>query len=598
MSSQSNRINPPSSFEELKSLIRFEIQQIEQGKQVDTWAVYTRLSREETQGYSYSLEIQPDRAEAYAREKGASDIRIYSDPYQTGRNSRRKDLQKLILDIKARRVKAVVVHRLDRLYRNLESQLEFVRLCKKHNVQFISVTEQIDPETWWGRLVLYVLGAMAEMYVRQTSERTREAKSERIRRGLPNGNIPLGYCNGLCSTCTDVQGLGYCPRFGTPDRVESQRGRIAVVHPIDRHVITLVAHLYQQHWSYLEIASYLNRNKFTLPDGTVVKFKPRKAANSKSTGNEFSRDSIRALVATPFHTGLVARYPRPALDMEDNLDDPNEVKSPRPEISRRQILELQQGQHEPLLPLETWQRMQQIRKGKSSTPTRAARPRNQSTLTGVARCWECYQHDGRASPLRGSTGSKKATRYYRCATLHNRYAKKAKRGTSDLKPQTDPLTEELLASHARSCLPAAQMEDQLQALIDTLVIPKEWNDMIMAHYLSDEGLSEFDREGHNLRASLNRYRQLYLAGHIDQAEFDAQALHIGRQLQSLKPSVRVEAQEVLPQLRDFPMLWQNLNDGEKRNLLGTMLQAVYFDSQGNMQKVIAHTPFKELFGLS
>jgi len=53
----------------------------------------------------------------------------------------------LIVDIKARRVKAVVVHRLDRLYRNLESQLEFVRLCKKHNVQFISVTEQIDPET-------------------------------------------------------------------------------------------------------------------------------------------------------------------------------------------------------------------------------------------------------------------------------------------------------------------------------------------------------------------------------------------------------------------------------------------------------------------
>ncbi len=591
-------LDPPGSLEELQLLIRSELQQIQQGKQLDTWAVYTRLSREGTQGYSYSLEIQPDRAEAYAREKGATEITLYSDPYKTGRNSRRKDLQKLIADIKARRVKTVVVHRLDRLYRNLESQLEFVRLCKKHRVQLISVTEQISPETWWGRLVLYVLGAMAEMYVRQTSERTREAKSERIRRGLHNGNIPLGYCNGLCSTCTDTQGPGYCPLAGGLDRAESQRGRIAVIHPIDRHVITLVAHLYQQNWSYLEIASYLNRNKFSLPDGAVVKFKPRKAPNSKDTGNEFTRDSIRTLVATPFHAGLVARYPRPALDMEDNLEHPNEVKAPRPEISRRQILELQQGQHEPLLPLETWQRMQRIRKGKSSTPTRAERPRHLATLTGVARCWECYQHDGRASPLRGSTGSKKATHYYRCATLHNRYTRKVRRGTSGPKPQADPLTGDLLAAHTRSCLPAAQMESQLQALIDSVVIPKEWNDMIVAHYLSDEGLSEFDREGHNLRAALKRYRQLYLAGHIDQAEFDAQALHIGRQLQSLKPSARMEAQEVLPQLRDFPALWEQLTHGEKRNLLGTMLQAVYFDSQGRMKEVVAHTPFKELLGLS
>lgn len=113
--------HPPGSFEELQQLIRSEIQQIAQGKKADTWAVYTRLSREGTQGYSYSLEIQPDRAEAYAREKGASDIRLYSDPYKSGRNSRRKELQKLIADIKARRVKTVVVHRLDRLYRNLES---------------------------------------------------------------------------------------------------------------------------------------------------------------------------------------------------------------------------------------------------------------------------------------------------------------------------------------------------------------------------------------------------------------------------------------------------------------------------------------------
>ncbi len=555
------------------------------------------MSREETQGYSYSLEIQPDRAEAYARDKGATKIKIYSDPYKTGRNSRRKDLQRLITDIKAGRVKAVVVHRLDRLYRNLESQLEFVRLCKRHNVQFISVTEQIDPGTWWGRLVLYVLGAMAEMYVRQASERTREAKSERIRRGLPNGNIPLGYCNGLCSTCSDSHGPGYCPRAGGMDRAESQRGRIAVIHPIDRHVIVLIVNLYLQHWSYREIASHLNRNTFTLPDGLVFKFRPRKVSSNKNTGKEFTRDSIRALIGTPFHAGLVARYPRPALDMEDDIENPHKVKPPRPEISARQILEIQQGQHESLISVETWQRLQQIRKGKYKTPTKNLRPRNEALLSGIAQCWECYQHDGRAATLRGSTGSKNPTRYYRCATLHNRYAKKSKRETSVLNPQTDNLTEDLLARHTRRCLNAEQMESQLQSQIEKLVIPSEWHEIIMAYYLSDEGMSEFEREGHNLRASLSRYRQLYLAGHIDQAEFDTQALHIGRKLQVLKPSARTEAQGILPQLLNFPALWKQLTNGEKRNLLKEMFQVIYFDSQGKIQEVRAHAPFKELLGL-
>ena len=590
-------IETPNSFEKLKSLIRTEVQQIEQGKQVDTWAVYTRLSREETQGYSYSLEIQPDRAEAYARDKGATEIQIYSDPYKTGRNSRRKELQRLIVDIKAGRVKSVVVHRLDRLYRNLESQLEFVRLCKKHHVQFVSVTEQIDPETWWGRLVLYVLGAMAEMYVRQTSERTREAKSERIHRGLPNGNIPIGYCNGLCSTCNDSHGPGYCPRVGGTDRTDSQRGRISVIHPIDRHVIILIANLYLQHWSYREIADYLNRNTFTLPDGLVVKFKPKKQSSEKNKGNDFSRDSIRAIIESPFHAGLVARYPRPALDMEDDIENPHKIKLPQPEISSRQILEIQQGQHEALISVEMWQRMQQIRKGKSKTPTTSSRLRNEALLTGVAQCWECRQHDGRASSLRGSTGGRNATLYYRCATLHNRYKKKPKRTGSALSPQADILTDELLARHTQSCLRAEQMEMQLQGLIEKLVIPTEWYEAIMAYYLSSEGLSEFEREGHNLRASLSRHRQLYLDGHMDQAEFDTQALHIGRQLQGLKPSVRTEAQEILPQLRNFPELWAQLTNGEKRNLLKKMFQVIYFDSQGTMRDVVAHEPFKELLGL-
>lgn len=84
---------------------------------------------------------------------------------------------------------------------------------------------------------MVILGSLAEAYVWQVSENTRSGLDRRRLHGLHLGRIPLGYCNGLCSTCNDENGKGYCPLFGGQDRVESQRGRIAVPHPVDCHGI-------------------------------------------------------------------------------------------------------------------------------------------------------------------------------------------------------------------------------------------------------------------------------------------------------------------------------------------------------------------------
>jgi hypothetical protein len=152
------------------------------------------------------------------------------------------------------KITVLVIHRLDRLHRNLESLLRFLRGLKKHRVRLVSVTEQIDTDSWWVRLVLYILGALAEMYVWQTSVQVREIKAELSRKGHHNGTIPIGYCNGLCSTCADLNGPGYCPLAGQTDRVESQRGRIPVPHPVDRHAILLAHSLYSQDMSIIKFS--------------------------------------------------------------------------------------------------------------------------------------------------------------------------------------------------------------------------------------------------------------------------------------------------------------------------------------------------------
>lgn len=223
--------------------------------------VYGRLSKVETDQVQYSLEIQPQQAIQWARAHNCEIYDTYLDPDMTGRNSKRQNLQRMIRDVKDGKLDVILVHRLDRLYRNLASLIKFVDFLAQHHVRLVSMTENLDTETAWGRLMLYVLGGLAEIYVRSVSERVHEAKLARFNKGLPNGLKRFGYCNGLCSRCTDPNGPGYCPLVGGPDR---GNGRVEMPHPIERHARRLMEYLYSQGWSDTDIADYLNAHEFEI----------------------------------------------------------------------------------------------------------------------------------------------------------------------------------------------------------------------------------------------------------------------------------------------------------------------------------------------
>ena len=311
--------NERPSPNDFQAFVEQIVADLERSQAEDTWAVYTRLSRVMQNIPSYSLEFQPERAEQYARDKGAKVILNYLDGDMSGKNSHRPDLQRLIRDVKSGKVRVVVVHRLDRLYRNLESLLRIVRLFRKYRVRLMSVEEQIDTDSWWGRIVLAVLGALAEAYVWQASEHARIAKLYRLYHGLANGRIPLGYCNGKCKICTDTNGSGYCPLFGSENLTRSD-SKIPVPHPVDRYVIPLIDELYARMWSFREIAEYLNTHDFDLPDGTQAKFRTKGTyrQNDVRDTREFSCDSIRVIVGNVFYTGQIAEYAHKAFDVDDD----------------------------------------------------------------------------------------------------------------------------------------------------------------------------------------------------------------------------------------------------------------------------------------
>lgn len=85
---------------------------------------------------------------------------------------RRPELEKALID--ARRGDTLVVWKLDRFSRSLKELLELMTTLENNGVGFRSLTEGIDTTTPVGKLLLHVIGALAQFERDLVVERTRE----------------------------------------------------------------------------------------------------------------------------------------------------------------------------------------------------------------------------------------------------------------------------------------------------------------------------------------------------------------------------------------------------------------------------------------
>src|SRR5258706_1893248 len=130
-------------------------------------AIYTRVSTEYGLDHEFnSLDAQYDTASAYIKSQAHAGWTLIRSRYDDGGYSvgstDRPDLQRLLDDIRSRKLDVIVVYKVDRLTRSLADFAKLVELFDAHGVSFVSVTQQFNTTTSMGRLTLNVLLSFAQ----------------------------------------------------------------------------------------------------------------------------------------------------------------------------------------------------------------------------------------------------------------------------------------------------------------------------------------------------------------------------------------------------------------------------------------------------
>ena len=148
-----------------------------------------------------SLDVQREACEAYiASQKHEGWIchdHSYDDGGWSGGTIERPALRKLMGDIKAGKIKTIVVYKIDRLTRSLTDFAKLVEVFGEHGVTFVSVTQQFNTTTSTGRLTLNVLLSFAQYEREITGERIRDKFAASKAKGMfMGGKVPIGYLLG------------------------------------------------------------------------------------------------------------------------------------------------------------------------------------------------------------------------------------------------------------------------------------------------------------------------------------------------------------------------------------------------------------------
>lgn len=154
---------------------------------------YIRVSSEEQAESGLSLAHQRAKIEAYALAMDYELLEVIEDAGKSAKNLIRPGIEKAMNLIRARQADTLVILKLDRLTRSVKDLGTLVETFEKTGASLVSIQDSINTSTAAGRLVLNVLGSVAQWEREAIGERTSAAMQVKKSRGELVGAVPFGF---------------------------------------------------------------------------------------------------------------------------------------------------------------------------------------------------------------------------------------------------------------------------------------------------------------------------------------------------------------------------------------------------------------------
>lgn len=158
-------------------------------------AIYCRVSTEEQAKEGFSIHAQRDKLTKYAEANDWCVVDYYIDDGISGKNLvDRKEVLRLLEDVKSGKVKNVLIYKLDRLTRSVKDLIYLIEIFNKYDCTFNSQTEKIDTSNAVGRMFVKIIGIFAEFERENLAERITLGYEQKTREGnYTNCNGVFGY---------------------------------------------------------------------------------------------------------------------------------------------------------------------------------------------------------------------------------------------------------------------------------------------------------------------------------------------------------------------------------------------------------------------
>ena len=275
-------------------------------------------------------------------------VGVYSDEGMTGTKIKRDGFQRMIQDAKAGKIDIIVTKSLSRFARNTVDCLKTIREMKAINVDIFFEEQNIHTLSANGEFLISLLAGYAQEESRQCSENTLWRVRKNFKEGKPYGGSSM---------------LGY--------RLE--KGRFTVV-PEEAEIVRKIFDLYLAGNGFCKIARILTN------DGI-----------KSYTGKAWNKSTLGEIISNVTYTGN--------LHLQKTYRE-NHMTKKTIRNKGEKPLYIVEGNHEPIISQEIFDKAQEIRKvkavGKSGKRNGPAYP-----FTGLIYCGEC-----------GHLFKHKVTKYY------------------------------------------------------------------------------------------------------------------------------------------------------------------------------------------